>query len=75
MGSGSFCSGRRVSAGGESLNGPEDDARLFGGLGEDVVTVKEETVDVVAVHHGGAKVWVVQGDGVVGAGGRGWEVG
>lgn len=63
-----FRGGRRGDAGGEALDGPEDDAGFLGSLGEDVVAVEGEAVDVVAVHHGGAKVRVVQGDGVVGAG-------
>lgn len=72
---GGFCRGWGGGARGEALNGPEDDARLFGSLGEDVVAVEQETVYIVAMYHGGAEVRVVQGDGVVGAGGLVGEVG
>lgn len=69
-----LCGSRRDCAGGEALNGPEDDAGLLSSLGEDVVAVKRETVDVVAMHHRGAEVWVVECDGFVAAGGGGGEV-
>lgn len=74
MGCRRLCGGWRDCAGGEAFDGPEDYAGLLGSLGEDVVAVEREAVDVVAVYHRGAEVWVVECDWFVAASGGGGEV-